>query len=215
MRDGVHERGDIQRHGQRSDDVDPEVHAQKVAAAHHRRQRRLGQEHHLCKRHAIYCLTSLQGSRHMPTRPTCLISSADACVCKCWEPAHYLPGAWQARWSQCGAPQAQASRQSIQSCKCICPTVPRLMSRVGSRRTSTMPDRTWQATSAAGGNTARRRSSKKSATTVTADTKIVAGRPSRYRLALAFQTLWSSRFRLSKMEPAASAQAALSGQETL
>jgi len=79
------------------------------------------------------------------------------------------------------------------------------MLRVGSGRTSTMPDRTWQATSAAGGNTARRKSSKNSATKVTADTKIVAGRPSRYRLALAFQTFWSSRFRLSKMEPAPSA----------
>jgi len=73
MRDGVHERGDVQRHGQRSDAVDPKVHAQKVAAAHQRRQRRLGQEHHLCKQHPIYCLTSLQGSRLMPTRPTRLI----------------------------------------------------------------------------------------------------------------------------------------------
>ena len=89
------------------------------------------------------------------------------------------------------------------------------MLTVGSRRTSTMPDRTWQATSAAGGNTARRKSSRKSATKVTADTKMVAGRPSRYRLARAFQTLWSSRFRLSKMEPAPpAASCAVSVQET-
>ena len=47
VRHGIHERADVQHHGQRGHAVDPEVHAQEVAAAHHGRQHRLCQEHHL------------------------------------------------------------------------------------------------------------------------------------------------------------------------
>lgn len=66
-----------------------------------------------------------------------------------------------------------------------------------------MPESAWQATSAAGGSTARRTSSRNSATNVTAVTRIVAGRPSRWYARRFFHGDCSFWFRLSKMEPAA------------